>query len=68
MHSLPHEYIVNDNCEKCGVLIVNGRVDFETLNEPIIPLCEACKKIPNVKEYIRAKRRAQFPPSKSVKV
>jgi hypothetical protein len=68
MHELPHEHIINDNCEKCGVLIVNGRVPFETLNEPVIPLCEACKLIPNVKEYIRAKRRVQFPPEKTLNI
>jgi hypothetical protein len=66
LHNVPHRQYGDDNCARCGIFC-HYDVEFTGLNEPVIPLCEVCKKIPNVKEYVRAKRRAEFPPEKSVK-
>ena len=63
---MPHEIKGEDVCQRCGVQ-VEYRIPFEGLNEPVIVLCDTCEKIPNAKEYVRAKRRAEFPPEKTVK-
>lgn len=64
LHNVPHEIEGKDICHKCGVE-VEYRIPFEGLNEPVIVLCQACEKIPNAREYVRAQRRAEFPPEKA---
>jgi len=69
MHDVPHTAQGNNApCERCGKKIRQWKVPYFGINEPIIILCKACQAIPNVIEFIRAKRRSEFPPSKAVSV
>jgi len=65
LHDVPH-YLEGDNgvCEVCGVEFGYFKIPYEGFNEPAIILCPVHK---DSKEYIRAKRRSEFPPEKSVK-
>lgn len=68
LHDFPHDLEGNNGvCEMCNVFIGPYKVPFEGLNEPMILLCDTCLRIPNSKEHVRAKRRAEFPPDKTVK-
>lgn len=66
LHDVPHEQIVKDYCMMCGVWY-EGNVPFRGLNEPVIVLCATCQQVPSAVEWVRAKRRAEFPADKTVK-
>ncbi len=69
MHDVQHAATgSNAKCEKCKAKMKYYSVPYNGINEPVIILCDTCMKIPNVYEFIRAKRRAEFPPSKMVKI
>ncbi len=48
-------------CERCKKKLQSYRVLHEGVDEPVIILCPECQLIPNVKQWVRAKRKAQYP-------
>jgi hypothetical protein len=48
-------------CESCGRFLPTFKTLYTGLTEPRIDLCETCKKIPDINNIIRDKRKGVYP-------